>query len=81
MTEQQIYERLRPIFCEVFDDDISPRPDMTAADVETWDSLSNIRLIVAVEEAFGLKFSTIEITGFQNVGDFVSSIKAKLASH
>ena len=54
-----IYQRLTPIFREVFDDDeIKPYAEMTAADVNDWDSLSNIRLVVSVEEEFGIRFST-----------------------
>jgi len=79
MTDDQIYKKLAPIFRDVFDDDsIVPVAAMTAADVVGWDSLANIRMIVAVEGALGIRFSTAEITSHQNVGDFVASIHAKL---
>ena len=79
MTEEEIYETITPIFCDVMDEELTLRPDMNASDVDTWDSLSNIRLIVAVEQEFDIKFSTVEVSGFQNVGDFVASIRSKLA--
>ena len=76
VTNETIYERLTPIFRDVFDDDtVTPHPDMTAAEVPAWDSLSNIRLVVAVEEEFGFQFSTGEVTSLNNVAEFVSVIK------
>ncbi|MFC6911725.1 acyl carrier protein [Novosphingobium lubricantis] len=52
---------------------------MSAADVEEWDSLSNIRFVVAVEKQFGFRFSNSEIEGLQNVGEMVALIESKLA--
>ena len=61
LEETEIYQRLTPIFREVFDEnDIKPHAEMTAADVSAWDSLSNIRLVVSVEEEFGIQFSTVK---------------------
>ena len=79
MDREQIRERLTSIFHDVFDDDtIVPHDRLTAADVADWDSLSNIRLVVAVEQAFGFEFSTEEIDSLQNVGEFIDVIAAKL---
>lgn len=79
MTRDEIYSVLNDVFRDVFDDDsISPHDEMTAADVEDWDSLSHIRLVVSVEEKLGLMFTTIEINDLKNVGDFVSLIDRKL---
>ncbi|CUW38099.1 Acyl carrier protein [Magnetospirillum sp. XM-1] len=73
-----IYERLTPIFQDVFDnDDVIATPTLTAAEVEGWDSLSHIRLVVAVESEFGIKFSISELTGLKNVGAMVALIEAK----
>lgn len=78
MDTATIYERLAPIFQEVFDDDtIKPHPEMTAAEVPAWDSLSNIRLVVAVEEEFKIQFTTGEVAGLKNVGEFVSVIQKR----
>lgn len=74
-----IYERLTPIFQDVFDDgSIVVTPSTTAAEVEAWDSLSHIRLMVAIEQAMGVRFTTAEITSFKNVGDLASCIQGKL---
>ncbi|MHA4875364.1 acyl carrier protein, partial [Enterococcus faecium] len=52
-------------------------PETTADDVEEWDSLSHIRLIVAVERAFGIKFANAEIESLENVGDLIGAIDKK----
>ena len=74
-------QEVRDIMMDVLDlDDLHIDGNTTAADVEEWDSLSHIRMIVAIERAVKLKFSTGEIERFQNVGDMVRSIEAKLAA-
>ena len=74
-----IYERLTPVFREVFDnDDTVATPGLTANDVADWDSLSHVRLMVAIEEHFNIRFSTSEITSFKNVGELAACIEAKL---
>lgn len=61
MDEAQIYERLTEIFRDIFDDDsISVTPELSAKDVDGWDSLTHIRLMLTVEKAFKIKFSTSE---------------------
>ena len=75
-----VYSRLTTIFRDVFDDDaIVPNATMTASDVPAWDSLSNIRLVVAVEMEFGIQFTTGEVAGLKDVGEFVSVIKSRSA--
>jgi len=79
MEEPQIYARLEGIFQDVFDEDsIIVTPQLSAKDVDGWDSLSHIRLILTVERAFKIKFSTSEIGKLQNVGDLVALIKARV---
>ena len=81
MTEQEILDRLIPIFQDVFDDDtLAPTPQTTPEEVASWDSLSNIRLFMAVEKAFGVRFDAGEIGVIQNVGQFVRAIRDKGAS-
>jgi acyl carrier protein len=78
MDESQIYARLAQIFDEVFDDDsIEVAPELSAKDVDGWDSLTHIRLILTIEKAFKIKFSTSEIGKLRNVGDLVTLIGAK----
>lgn len=78
MEESQIYTKLAVIFEDVFDDDsIRVRPELTAKDVDGWDSLAHIRLMLAVEKAFGVKFSNSEINKLQNVRELVELIRAR----
>jgi acyl carrier protein len=78
METAEIYQKLTSIFRKVFDDDsIVVRPDLTADDVDEWDSLSHIRLVLTVEKAFNIKFSASEIGRLKNVGEFADLIKSK----
>lgn len=72
-------QRLQNVFRVVFDDDeIELRPDMTADDVDGWDSLSHTNLILSVEKEFKIKFNQRELLTFKNVGDLLRSIESKL---
>ena len=78
MDEPQIYNRLTRIFEDVFDEDsIRVTPELSARDVDGWDSLTHIRLMLTIEKAFKIKFSTSEIGRLKNVGDLVALIKAR----
>jgi acyl carrier protein len=78
MDESDIYARLTEIFEEVFDDDsITATPALSAKDVDGWDSLTHIRLMLTVERAFKVRFSTSEIGKMETVGDLVRLIKAR----
>lgn len=78
MNESQIYVRLSEVFQDVFDEDeIQLTPELSAKDVDGWDSLTHIRLILTIEKAFKIKFSTSEVGKLQNVGDLVSLIEAR----
>ena len=74
-------ERMKAVFRDVFDDeDLVVQPETTAADVEAWDSLTHINLIVATEREFKVKFTTAEVTSLKNVGDLTALIDKKLGS-
>ena len=71
-------EKLNGIFRIVFDnEDISIRPEMTANDIDGWDSISHINLILAVEKGFSIKFTQKELLTMRNVGDLVKGIESK----
>ncbi len=79
MEQGQIYSRLTMIFEDVFDEDsIVVTPDLSAKDVDGWDSLTHIRLMLTVEKAFKIKFSTSEVGKLQNVGELVRLIEEKI---
>ena len=78
MNDAEIYTSLAKIFEDVFDEEsIQLTPELTAKDVDGWDSLNHIRLILTVERAFKVKFSTSEIGKLNNVGDLVALIKSR----
>ena len=79
MNNAEIWKLATSVFRETLDrDDLVLTPQLTARDVEGWDSLSHILLVVAVEQKFGIKFSTGEIDGLENVGQFIALIERKL---
>jgi acyl carrier protein len=76
--EDPIITGLTAVFRDVFDDDeIVLRPDLTADDVDGWDSLAHIRLILSVQKKFGVKFSPIEMNRLKNVGDLIALTRQK----
>ena len=81
MTQADILTKLTPIFRKVFEDDeLVPTPEMTAEQVDLWDSMRHVRMVLAVEKALGVQFSTDEIAGLENVGALVKLVQAKLGS-
>jgi acyl carrier protein len=78
MADEDIYAKLTPIFREVFDDEaLVLQPQLTAADVPEWDSVSHVRLVLTVERAFGTRFPASELGALANVGDLVSLIRRR----
>jgi acyl carrier protein len=77
MDEAAIYAMLKKVFDDVFDDDIEIRPDLSAKDVDGWDSLTHIRLMLTVEKAFHVKFSTSDIGSLKDVSDLIRLIEKR----
>ena len=79
MTHEEIMEKVRRIFWDVFDDDTLVIEDSTnSSDIEDWDSLEHITLVVSMEKEFGLKFDLKEVNELANVGEMVDLIATKL---
>lgn len=79
MEKNKIIEKLTAVFHEVFKDNtIVLRDDMTAADVENWDSLTHMMMITKVEEVFGIRFKLKELNKLKNVGNLCDLIMEKL---
>jgi acyl carrier protein len=77
----QIHERIQNVFRDVFDEDnLVLRGDLTAADVENWDSLTHINLIVGIERALKVKFTTSEVSALQNAGELEALVRKKLGA-
>ena len=78
MTREEIIVRLISVMRDTFDDDeIAYRDDLTAADVDEWDSLSNIRFMVALEKAFSTRFSSSEWEGLRQLSDLVDILASR----
>ncbi len=78
MERKEIYDKLNEIFRDVLDnDEIELQDSTTAEDIEEWTSLTHIQLIVEIEKAFKLRFTSEEILEWKNVGEMVDSILAK----
>ena len=79
LSRDEILREIAEIMRDVFDeDDLQVSPETSAEDVEEWDSLSHVRLIVAIERKFGFKFKNSEIEGLKNVGDLVNTVATKV---
>jgi acyl carrier protein len=79
LSKNEILASVADIMRDVFDDDdLQIGLDTSADDVEDWDSLSHIRLIVAVERKFNFKFKNSEIESLKNVGELVNLIATKV---
>ena len=78
ITVQEALERLTPVFQEVFDDDsIELTEEMTAADIEEWDSVEHFNLISEIERVFGMRFTMREVSGMENVGELAEIVAAR----
>ena len=79
MERNEILKRVEEIFREELElEDLVLTDDTTADDVEEWDSLSHIQLVVTMEKAFGIKFTSREILSWDNVGDLIDCINQKV---
>lgn len=79
MTTEQINANLTEIFKDVFDDNsIVLTRETTAADIEDWDSLAQITLLVAIEKEFKINLSLDEVKMLRNVGDMLDIIQRKV---
>ncbi|MBX2905516.1 MAG: acyl carrier protein [Taibaiella sp.] len=79
MEHSELLKQVNDIFIDVLDNkEIRLAENTTAADVDEWDSLSHIQLVVAIEKKYKIRFTTNEIQQWKTVGDLVSNLEAKL---
>lgn len=79
MEEKEIITHLNKIFIDVLDvPSVDLKGETTAEDIEEWDSLTHLQLIVAIEKYFKIKFTTFEIQSLRNVGELSKAIAMKL---
>jgi acyl carrier protein len=79
MTRDEVYSKLNEVFQDVFDDeDITVNDATTSSDIEDWDSLEHINLVVALEKKFNIKFNMVEVNKLKNVGEMVDIIMTRV---
>lgn len=75
MKKNEIMAEIEEIFRDVLDnEEIELTDETTSADIDEWDSLSHIQLVVAIEKHFKLKFTAAQISGWKNVGAMCQDI-------
>ncbi len=73
-----LHARLEDVFRQVFDNDhLTLRDDMTAADIEGWDSVAHINLMFGIEQAFGIRFKGNELADMKNIGELKQFLSGK----
>ncbi|TKB99655.1 acyl carrier protein [Pedobacter cryotolerans] len=78
MNNNEILEKVKEIFRDILDnDEIELTFETSANDVEDWDSLTHIQLIVAIEKSLKIKFTSKEILSWSNVGEMIECIQTK----
>ncbi len=79
MTREEVFEKLNDIFRNNFDDDeIELTNETSSSDIDDWDSLEQINLVVAIQDAFKVKFNIEEVNAMKNVGEMVDYILKKI---
>jgi len=78
MTQAQVIEKLQHIFDDVFVAPVTVTPELSANDVDEWDSLTHISLMVAVEKAFNVRFRVGEVEATENLGQLATLIANRL---
>lgn len=82
LTKNGIEEGLAEIFHDIFDDEtLVVHRDLTASQVEGWDSLTHVRLLLTAERKFGVRISAAEAGQLKTVGDLMDLLQAKLEKH
>ena len=79
MEKKELMDKLTEIFREVMDnDEIVLNDETTSEDIEEWDSLSHIELIDVIGKELGVKITSMEFRGWENVGEMVESLLQKV---
>lgn len=78
MSSDAVWQSLGDVFEEVLGRRVELRPETTAGDVDGWDSVVHVMLVLASERKFGIRFESSEIANAGNVGEFVSLVESKM---
>ena len=78
MERNEILKKVNEVFIDILEEEVSIREDYSAHDVDGWDSLTHIIIIVETEKKFNIKFLSSEIISWENVGKMIDCIEEKL---
>ena len=78
MNQEKILKRVQDIFNDIFLEPVDITLELSAQDVEEWDSYTHITLIIAIEKEFDVRFVTGEVENTQNIGDLINLIEKHL---
>ena len=79
MSRKEIFDRVQEIFRDIFDDSsLNINNETNAGDIEDWDSLEQINILVAIETEFHIKFTIDDVEGLEDVGQTIDLIESKL---
>jgi acyl carrier protein len=80
ITKEEILSQVNTIFRDVLENDkLEIKEETTGDDVEEWDSLTHLQLVIAIEKHFKIRFTSSEIINFNNVGEMCEGILKKLS--
>ncbi len=79
MTRSELLQQLQTVFDSVFLEDVAVTPELSAEDVDEWDSVTHVTLIVGIEQQFGFRFGLGEVARARNVGQLLEVIERHLA--
>lgn len=81
MERNEILKQTQDIFREIFNrSEMTISEDTSPADVDEWDSLNHIQIVVGLEKKFKIKFTSVELQSWRNVGDIINSIQNKVTN-
>jgi acyl carrier protein len=78
MQKTEVYEKIQNVFDEVFLSKVVVTPELSAKDVEEWDSLLHVSLVLAIEEEFNIRFRVGEVESAKNIGEWADLIEKRL---
>ena len=82
MSREEVFDKVQEIFRDVFDDEELTISDQTNSDeIDEWDSLEHISLIISMEKEFSIKFDIKEVNKLENVGEMIDLIVRKMEAH
>jgi acyl carrier protein len=79
MDRNELLKQINDVFIDILDnDEIEIKEETTANDIEEWDSLTHIQLVVAIEKHFKIRFSSMEIQSWKDVGEMITCIESRI---